>query len=82
MGNTYFQTSDITVSAYLRSKNIKLIDVKRDDRGKARFVFDTSGEEAQTLVREFYEDCPIGAKTFADNLRDIKGAIFNFQPSY
>jgi hypothetical protein len=43
-------------------------------RGKAAFAF--SSEKAKDSINRFFDDAPIGVKTFTDKYREIRAAMY------
>lgn len=75
MENGLFFTSDIWLAAFLKAKGLKLNKIEGENR-KAVFIFDNP-ENGQDLIKQFYNDSPIGILVIKNAMSDIKSAIFN-----
>ncbi|MDD2927689.1 MAG: DUF5659 domain-containing protein [Candidatus Omnitrophica bacterium] len=73
--NALLFTSDIWLAAFLKAKGAKLNKIEGESR-KAVFIFEDH-ENAQGLIKQFYNDSQIGILAIKNSMSDIKSALFN-----
>ena len=66
-----FNTTDLSLAAFLIAKNYTLVQITRDARHH-RFLFSPRAKEA---APGFFLNEPVGARDFASALRQLKSAI-------
>lgn len=70
-----FKTTDIHLSAALKTIGFKLIDIEKDDRGRGVFVFEDR-EDRETIVKDYFAGNLQGSlKSFTSNWLDLKNFI-------
>jgi hypothetical protein len=70
-----YATSDLYLSAFLKSKGMRLIDKKRDGN-KFFFVFEDRAERKE-LINEYLNDGSVNITAFKNAIQDIKTMMFN-----
>ena len=72
-----YKTSDLYLSAFLKSKGITLqsIDRKND---KVFFIFQGDGD-IQDLVKDYFNDSNVKVLSFKAALADLRSIIFNYK---
>ena len=70
-----YATSDLYLSAYLKSRGMKIIDKETDGR-RTTFIFEDVPNREE-LIRDFYNRGPINASDYIHALQDIKAIVFN-----
>lgn len=65
-----YDTTDLTLASFLRSRNFRIEDIKRTN-GRATFVF-ADTPELRAAVLDFANDGPVSVRTFCNTLRDLK----------
>jgi hypothetical protein len=73
--NKLFNTQDLWLSAFLKTKGMKLARIEGETR-RAIFVFEDT-EEREKLVKEFYNNSLVGITSLKNAMADLKSAIFN-----
>ena len=69
---TDFETSDLSLAAFLLSRGHALLDVGTVGGGRKVFHFPP---EVHEEARAFYQNAPVPARAFANALRDLKALI-------
>ena len=69
---TEFQTSDLSLAAFLLSRGHALLNVGTVGGGRKVFHFPPDVHEE---ARTFYQNAPVPARAFANALRDLKALI-------
>lgn len=70
-----FTTTDMYLSAYLKSRGMKIIDKEIDGR-RTTFIFEDVPNRAE-LIRDFYNEGPVNITDFVHAIQDIKAIVFN-----
>lgn len=73
--SSFYDTSDLYLSAFLKSKGINLHNIKRTNK-KVIFVFLDEGN-IPDLVTEYFNDAYVRVLTFKAALTDLRSIIFN-----
>jgi hypothetical protein len=76
---SFYKTSDLYLSAFLKSKGIILNNIARRD-DKVFFLFKDEGN-IQDLVKEYFNDASVRVLTFKAALTDLRSIIFNYKKS-
>lgn len=77
--NKYFKTCDLAAASFVKTRNIKLIEIQRPHGEKnAFFVFDLSPQEGEKLVIEFLSGGAVPARPYASAIRDLKILVHNY----
>lgn len=75
VNNGTYSTYDLWLSGFLKAKGMKILRIEGEQR-KVAFVFEDIQIREQ-LVKEFYNNGPIGITEIKNALSDLKSAIFN-----
>ena len=70
-----YASTDFYLSAYLKVKGLKLLDVERDGR-RAIFIFEDR-ENRKELIKGFYNDGMVQINAFKNAIQDLKAATYN-----
>ncbi len=70
-----YASTDLYLSAYLKAKGLRLLDVDRDGR-RAIFVFEDR-KDRKDLILSFYNEGTVSINAFKNAVQDLKAAIFN-----
>lgn len=70
-----YETTDLYLSCYLKSRGMRLLDAKRDGR-RTTFVFGDAPERGD-YVRDFYNDGTVRVNDFTHALQDLKAIVYN-----
>lgn len=70
IGNRTYDTSDLTLASFLRSRSFNINDIRRQN-GKTVFVFEDSSQ-LRNAVLEYANDGSVSVRTFCSTLRDLK----------
>ena len=70
-----YPVSDFYLAAYLKAKNMKLMDIAREGR-RVTFIFEDR-EDRSTLVKDFYNDGMVQVNPFIHAIQDLKSIIYN-----
>ena len=70
-----YTSTDFYLSAYLRAKGLKLVNVERDGR-RAIFVF-RDRRDRKDLIKSFYNDGTVSVNAFKNAIQDLKAATYN-----
>jgi len=73
----FYKSSDLYLSAFLKSKGIILHNIKRTNK-KVIFVFRDDGDISD-LVKGYFNDDAVGALSFKAALADLRSIIFNYE---
>ena len=73
--NSTYSTSDLYLSAYLKSKGLPLIDTQKTGN-KVVFIFDDQTNRKE-LIREFFNDGKVSITAFKNAIQDLKTMVFN-----
>jgi len=73
--NESYASTDFYLSAYLKTKGLKLLNVERDGR-RAIFVFEDRGDR-RDLIKSFYNDGMVSINAFKNAIQDLKAATYN-----
>jgi len=70
-----YTSTDFYLSAYLKAKGLKLVNVERDGR-RAIFVF-RDRRDRKDLIKSFYNDGTVSVNAFKNAIQDLKAATYN-----
>lgn len=70
-----YPVSDFYLAAYLKAKDIKLINVNRDGK-RVTFIFEDKSDCAQ-FAKDFYNDGNVKVNPFIHAIQDLKSIIYN-----
>lgn len=70
-----YASTDFYLSAYLKAKGLKLLDVERNGR-RATFIFEDRNDRKE-LIKSFYNDGMVQINAFKNAIQDLKAATFN-----
>ncbi len=71
-----YATADLSLSAFLQALNHQLVDVRRNERGRGKFVFTDTPELRQDILRwGNNEATSIKVRSFVNLMRDLKGMV-------
>ena len=66
------ETSDLTLASFLRCRGFEIAAIRRDDEGRTAFAFEES-DALRHGILDFANDGPVGARSFSNTLRDLRG---------
>ncbi len=70
-----YQTSDLYLSSALKINGFRLIDLRRDEKGRGIFVFEDRPDRPQ-IVRDYFSGQLAGSlKAFSNAWADLKSLI-------
>lgn len=69
-----YETSDLHLASFLRCRGFEIAGIARNGDGRTAFAFGES-EELRRAILDFANDGPIGARSFSNTLRDLKGMV-------
>lgn len=72
--DTYL-TSDLYLSAFLKSQGLKLLDKKTEGR-KVTFIFQDRNDR-EDLIRQFFNGGLVNITVFKSAIQDLKTMVFN-----
>ncbi len=71
-----YATADLSLSAFLQALNHQLVDVRRNERGRGKFVFTDTPELRQDILRWGNDEATsIKVRSFVNLMRDLKGMV-------
>lgn len=70
-----FQTHDLYLASALKINGFKLIDLKRDEKGRGIFLFEERNERPQIVRGYFSGDLTGSLKAFANAWADLKSLV-------
>jgi len=70
-----FQTHDLYLSAALKLRGFKLLDLKQDGNGRGVFVFQDQPDRQRFVKSYFSGELTGSLKGFANSWADLKGFI-------
>jgi len=70
-----YASTDFYLSAYLKAKGLRLLDVERDGR-RATFIFEDRRDRKE-LIRSFYNNGVVEINAFKNAIQDLKAATYN-----
>lgn len=70
-----YALTDFYLSAYLKAKGLKLLDVERNGR-RATFIFEDRNDRKE-LIKSFYNNGMVQINAFKNAIQDLKAATFN-----
>lgn len=73
-----FMTTDLYLSAFLKTKGMILIDQIRDNNKKIHFVFKET-KNRKKLIQEYFNNGSVNIADFKNSLQDLKTIVFNIQ---
>lgn len=76
-GAASYKTSDLYLSAFLRSKGVILQNIN-EKNGKVIFVFQDKGD-IQNLINKYFNDSDVGVLRYKAALGDLRSIIFDYQ---
>jgi len=77
--NASYRTSDLYLSAFLKSKGIILQGIDKEN-GNVTFIFQNDGS-IQGLINGYFNDSDIPVLRYKAALRDLRSLIFNYPNS-
>ena len=77
--NASYRTSDLYLSAFLKSKGIILQSTEKET-GKVIFIFQNEGN-IKDLINKYFNDSDVGVLSYKAALRDLRTIIFSYQNS-
>ena len=73
----FYETSDLTLAAYLYAKGIILVDIDRSNPKRANFIFKHPQDE---LIAEFQSgEATIKVFAYANAIDELKARLYNGQ---
>jgi len=76
-GVASYRTSDLYLSAFLKSKGIILQGTEKET-GKVIFIFQNEGN-IQDLINKYFNDSDVGVLRYKAALGDLRSIIFDYQ---
>lgn len=77
-GNGVFVTKDIDLAAYLHAKQVKIVDVRKNEANKTVFVFANMDGSSNRMMLAFYNhDDQISASTLLQSYQQVKNLLFD-----
>jgi len=73
--NSQYATTDFYLSAFLKAKGLKLVDLHREGR-RSTFIFEDRKDRKQ-LIKDFYNDGKVEVNSFKNAIQDLKAIIYN-----
>jgi len=73
----FYKSSDLYLSAFLKSKGVILHNIKRSGN-RVVFVFRDDGN-VPDLVKEYFNDGIVKVLSFKASLADLRSIIFNYE---
>ena len=70
-----FETHDLYLSSALKINGFRLIDLKRDDRGRGIFVFEDRTDRPQLVKGYFSGELTGSLKAFSNAWADLKSLV-------
>ena len=70
-----FQTSDLYLSSALKITGFRLLDLKRDDRGRGIFVFEDRLDRPEVVKDYFSGELTGSLKAFSNAWADLKSLV-------
>lgn len=70
-----YSVSDFYLAAFLKAKDLKLVDLEREGR-RVTFIFEDC-EDRPTLTKDFYNDGTVRVNPFIHAIQDLKSIIYN-----
>jgi len=70
-----YGTSDLYLSAYLKSRGMKIIDKEIDGR-RTTFIFEDVANRRE-LIKDFYNQGPVNITDYVHAIQDIKAIVYN-----
>ena len=70
-----YSTSDLYLSAYLKSRGMKIIDRETEGR-RTTFIFEDVPNRGE-LVKDFYNQGPVNITDYVHAIQDIKAIVYN-----
>lgn len=74
---TSYETPDLYLSAFLKSKGIILKRINKKNN-KVIFIFQDKGN-IRNLINEYFNNSNVSVLTYKAALRDLRSIIFNYQ---
>lgn len=71
----HYATTDFYLSAFLKAKGLRLVDLQREGR-RTTFIFEDRGDRKQ-LIKDFYNDGKVEVNAFKNAIQDLKAIIYN-----
>ena len=72
-----YETHDLYLAAYLRSKGFLLSDVRPNGAGRVAFVFRDKPERPDLILSYYNTQGTVEPLTYANALKDLKALTFN-----
>jgi len=70
-----YATSDLYLSAYLKSRGMRITDKEINGR-RTTFIFEDIPNREE-LIRDFYNKGPVNITDYVHAIQDIKAIVFN-----
>lgn len=75
--NCRYETTDFYLSAYLKAKAFRIVDISREGRRTA-FIFEDRSDR-KDLVRAYYNnEGAVNPLDYQDAIRNLKALIYNY----
>lgn len=77
-GNGFYSTKDIELASYLHAREVKIVDVRKNEANKTVFVFENRDGETQKMSLAFYNhDDQISASKLLWSFSQVKHLLFD-----
>ena len=70
-----FQTSDLYLASALKVNGFRLIDLKRDERGRGIFIFQDRSDRCEVVKGYFSGELTGSLKAFSNAWADLKSLV-------
>lgn len=71
-----FFTSELPIAAFLKSRGLPLVDIKKTQNGRIAWAFDLKGHDEDSLIRSYHTGGTIEAAKFFSELRNLKAMTY------
>jgi hypothetical protein len=75
-----FKTHDLYLASALKISSFKLVDLKRDERGKGLFFFEDRPDRHQIVRAYFSGELTGSLKAFSNAWADLKSLVNEMEP--
>lgn len=73
-----FITKDVELAAYIHARDVKILDVRKNDANKTLFVFSNEDGETQKIAMTFYNhDDKVSASKLLRSFQQIRSLLFD-----
>lgn len=73
-----FITKDVELAAYIHARDVKILDVRKNDANKTLFVFANEGGETQKIAMTFYNhNDMVSASKLLRSFQQIRSLLFD-----